>query len=351
MKRILLVFLCMNQLFVFSQNDAINRFVLPTKDIDFVGDVKNITIHHYSFSKNKKTVDTVKTINKILFDKKGIITKQFNCVKSIEDPWQTIEYDNKGRIKTIFRKNNDKISLFAEQFFNDFSEYPDSLNIYRGEKGKTEQYINTFNGKLLVKQEFYTQDTLRHYNTYQYDKKSRHLIESFINTKNGWGIVIGKSITGGKDEKTLNSNDYTTYGYSKSKDTMVITKTKFTPKHTYKEITKKLKSENFIIEIKEEYDNNYFEKSTFTYTSKDSISNNIFYYNNKREISRYYKTITTPNSQIGNWNSEVNKEKESTQTINIEIILDKFNNWTKKTYLSDNIITRIITREIEYYCH
>jgi len=122
----------MNQLFVFSQNDAINRFVLPTKDIDFVGDVKNITIHHYSFSKNKKTVDTVKTINKILFDKKGIITKQFNCVKSIEDPWQTIEYDNKGRIKTIFRKNNDKISLFAEQFFNDFSEYPDSLNIYRG---------------------------------------------------------------------------------------------------------------------------------------------------------------------------------------------------------------------------
>ena len=35
----------------------------------------------------------------------------------------------------------------------------------------------------------------------------------------------------------------------------------------------------------------------------------------------------------------------------IDIVLDKFNNWTKKTYLSDNTITRIITREIEYYCH
>ena len=39
--------------------------------------------------------------------------------------------------------------------------------------------------------------------------------------------------------------------------------------------------------------------------------------------------------QIGSWNSDVNKEKESTQTIKIEIVLDKFNNWTKKTYLSD----------------
>lgn len=352
MKRIILLFFfLMNFMFLLAQNNPINRFIIPPRNIDFKDCIKSITVYDYSINRAKEIIDTVKEVNKIHFDKKGIIIKQWNCKKSIEDLWQIIEYDNKGRIKTIFRKNNDKISLFAKQFFNDFSEYPDSLNIYRGEKGKTEQYINTFNGKLLVKQEFYTQDTLRHYNSYQYDKKSRLINELFINTKNGWGITIGKSITGNKDEKTLNPNDHITYEYNLIKDTLVITKTNITPKHTYKEIKRVLKTKRYILEVKEEYDNDYLQNSTQIYTSKDSISHNIFYYNNKKEISRYYKTITTPNSQIGNWNSEVNKGKESTQTINIEIVLDKFNNWTKKTYLSDNIITRIITREIEYYCH
>jgi hypothetical protein len=352
MKRIILLFfLLMNQLFVFAQNDAINRFAYPPRNIDYNDCIKSITNYNYSFKRNKETVDTVKTINKIQFNKKGIITKQWNFNKSIEDPWQIIEHDNKGRILTISRKNKDKISLFAKQFFNNFSEYPDSLNIYRGKKSKTDQYINHFNKKLLVKQEYYTQDTLRHYNTYQYDKKSRLIKESFINTENGWGITIGKSITGNKDEKTLNSNDYTTYDYNKFKDTMVITKTKFTPKHTYKEIKKELKSNNYLFEVKEEYDNDYLHQSTHTYTSKDSIFNCTYYYKNKKEISRFYKTITTPTSIVSNWNSDINKDKESIQTTNIEIELDKFNNWTKKTYFTNNIITELITREIEYSCH
>lgn len=352
MKRIILLFFfLMNFMFLLAQNDPINRFIIPPRNIDFKDCIKSITVFDYSINSSRNNIDTIKEVNKILFDKKGIITKQYNCVKSIEDLWQIIEYDNKGRIKTIFRKNNDKISLFVKQFFNEFSEYPDSLNIYRGEKDKTEQYLNTFNGKLLVKQGFYTQNTLRHYKSYQYDKKNRLIKESFINTKNGWGITIDKSITGNNDEKTLNPNDNTTYEYNLIKDTLVITKTNITAKHTYKEIKRVLKTKKYTLEVNDEYDNDHLQNSTQIYTSKDSISHNIFYYNNKKEISRYYKTITTPNSQIGNWNSEVNKGKESTQTIKIEIVLDKFNNWTKKTYLSDNIITRIITREIEYYCH
>lgn len=84
---------------------------------------------------------------------------------------------------------------------NNFSEYPDSLTIYATENHKTERYINHFDKKLLIKQEHYTQDTLRHYKTYQYDKKSRLIKGSFNDTKNGWGINIGKSIIGLKRRK------------------------------------------------------------------------------------------------------------------------------------------------------
>jgi hypothetical protein len=341
----------MNQLFVFAQNDAINRFVDSPRNIDFKDCVKSITIYNYSFKKNKETVDTIKTINKMQFNKKGIITQQWNFNKSIKDPWQIIEYDNKGRTLTVSRKNKDKISLFAKQFFNNFSEYSDSLNIYRGEKSKTDQYINHFNKKLLVKQEYYTQDTLRHYNTYQYDKKSRLIKESFINTEKGWGITIGKSITGNRDEKTLNSNDYTTYDYNKFKDTTVITKTKFTLKHTYKEVKKELKTNTYSLEVKDEYDNDYLHQSTHTYTSKDSIFNCTYYYKNKREISRFYKTITKLNVQVGRWNSNVGTDQESTQTIKIDTVLDEFDNWTRKVYSTNNITTQLIIRDIEYYYH
>ena len=352
MKRLILLYvLLMTQTLVFAQNNAVSRFVYPPRNIDFSGCTKSITTYNYSFKTNKETIDTTKTVDKILFNKKGTIKKQWNCNNSVDDPRQIIEYDNKGRILTISRKNKDGISLFAQQFFNNFSEYPDSLNIYRGEKRKTDQYINHFNKKLLVKQEYYTQDTLRHYNTYQYDKRNRLIRESFINTKNGWGITIGKSITGNQDEKTLNSNGYTTYHYDNYKDTIVITKTKFTPKHTYKEVKKELKKNTYSLEVKDEYNNDYLHQSTHSYTSKDSIFYCTYYYKNKKEISRFYRTVTKPNVQVGSWNSNVGTDQESTQTTKIDTVLDKFNNWTRKSYSTNNITTQLIIREIEYYCH
>lgn len=353
MKRLPLLFvLLMTQLFIFAQNNAVSRFVYPPRNIEHSGQAKSITTYNYSFRIKKDVVDTTKTVDKILFNKRGIMLKQWNFNNSEVEPWQIIEYDNKGRILIISRKDKDRISLFAKQFFNNFSYQPDSLNIYRGEKRKTDQYVNQFNKKLLVKQEYFTQDTLRHYNTYQYDKKNRLIKESFINTKNGWGITIGKSITGNQDEKTLNSNDYTTYNYNKFKDTLVITKTKFTPKHTYKEVNKELKKNTYSLEIKDEYDNDYLHQSTHTYTSKDSIFYCTYYYkrNNKR-ISRFYKTITKPNVQVGTWNSNVGTDQESTQTINIETTLDRFNNWTRKAYSTNNITTQLIIREIKYFNH
>jgi hypothetical protein len=143
----------------------------------------------------------------------------------------------------------------------------------------------------------------------------------------------------------------TTYDYNKFKDTITVTKTNITPKHTYKEVTKELKTNIYSLEIKESYDNDYLHQSTHTYTSKDSIFNCSYYYKNNKEISRFYKTITKPNAQEGTWNSNVGTDQESTQTIKIETTFDKFNNWTRKVYSTDNYTNRLITREIEYYCH
>jgi hypothetical protein len=348
MKRLPLLFvLLMTQLFIFAQNNAISQFTHSPRDIDHSGCVKSITNHNFTFIKNKETKDTIKSVNKILFNKKGIMTKQLNCNNSVNDPWQIIEYDNQGRILTISRKDKNSISLFARQFFNNFSEHPDSLNIYNSEKRKTDQYINHFVKKLLVKQEYFTQDTLRHYNTYQYDKKNRMIKESFINTENGWGITLGKSITGDKEEKSLSPNDYTIYVYTKILDTLVFTKTKFTQFLELKDIRKKLKSYNYDIEITEEYKNNHLDKYTYTYSTKDSISTSKYFFTSKKEIGTFYNLITTPNKIV--YISDNDKNSEHTTTILIEF--DKFNNWIKKTYISKNSVTELIRREIEYYCH
>ncbi len=350
MKRLQLrLLLLMTQQCIFSQNNAVSRFVTTPRNIEHSGRVKRIAVHNYSFRKNKEVVDTTKSVDEILFNKRGVMIKQCNYNDSENEPWQIIEYDNKGRILSISRKYKDSISLFAKQFFNNFSNQPDSLNIYRGEKRKTDQYVNHFNKKLLVKQEYFTQDTLRHYNTYQYDKNNRLIKESFVNTKNGWGISIGKSITGNKNEKTFYTNDDKTYVYSKLQDTTVITKTNITPKHTYIEVTKELKTNNFSLEIRDKYDNDFLYESIHNSTSKDSIFYCSYYYRDNKKISRFYKTITKPNIQIGTWNSDVGVDQESTQTVNIDTSFDEFNNWIRKAYSTDNKITQLIIRKIEYF--
>ena len=122
MKRLSILFvLLMTQLFIFAQNNAVSQFSYPPRNIEHSGCVKSITTHNYSFITNKETVDTTKNVNKILFNKRGIMIKQWNCNNSADDPWQIIDYDNKGRILSISRKDKDRIYLFAKQFFNNFS--------------------------------------------------------------------------------------------------------------------------------------------------------------------------------------------------------------------------------------
>jgi len=343
---VLLLFLLFSNPCIYSQKKPIDNNSKEILPIDFNGCVKSIAIKSFSFDKKNETIDTTTIAYKVYFAKNGNIAKQINFDKSLENEWKTIEYDELERIKTIKIKEDGKTRLISEQFFNNFSNYPDSTNIYHDGNKYKEKYINLFNKKNLIKQEYYAQDTLRHYNTYIYDKKNRLIKDNFYNTKNGFGITLGKSITGDKDEKTLWPNDSTIYEYKKIKDTLITIKLE---RKGWKEIKKELKSNIFTLEILEKYNRDFLENSRYTYKSKDSIFDCTYYYNEKREIRSFYKTITTPKSIISNWKNDFFNNEERTETVNIEIEYDAYKNWIKKRYSKDKIVTSQVTREIEYH--
>ena len=346
----ILLFLLFITPYLYSQKIPIennNKDILP---LDFNGCVKSLLIKSYSFNKKNETIDTtVAAAYKVCFAKNGNITKHIYFDKSFTNEMRLIEYDELERIKTVKINDDGKIWLASEQFFNNFSNYPDSTNIYHyGEKYK-EKYINQFDNKNLIKQEYYAQDTLRHYNTYIYDKKNRLIKDYFTNTKNGFGITLGKSITGDKDEKTLWANDSIIYEYKKIKDTLITIKHQ--PK-VWDEIKKELKSNDFSLVIIEKYSGDFLNNSRYTYKSKDSIFDCTYYYNEKRKVKSFYKTITTPKSIVSNWKSDGFYNNEArTETTYIEIEFDAYNNWIKKKYSKDNAAISLITREIEYYYH
>ncbi len=348
---IILLFLLFSNLCIYSQKKPIEN-ISNSKEflpIDFNGCIKSMAIKSYSYNKKKETTDTTASYYKIFFAKNGNITKHIYFDKSLTNEKRIIEYDELERIKTIKINDDGKIWLASEQFFNNFSNYPDSTNIYHyGNKYKG-KYINLFNKKNLIKQEFYTQDTLRHYNIYIYDAKNRLIKDIFYNTKNGFGITIGKSITGNQDEKTLWPNDSTIYEYKKTKDTLITIKLK---RKGWKEIKKELKSNDFSLVILEKYNRDFLENSRYTYKSKDSIFDCTYYYKEKKEIRSFYKTITSLKSIVSNWKSDSffdNEEKN--ETVYIETEYDAYNNWIKKKKSKDNITISLVTREIEYYHH
>lgn len=345
---IILLFLLFSNLWIYSQkkpieNNSNSKEFLP---IDFDGRVKSIAIKSFSYDKKKETIDTTASYCKIFFTKNRKISKNIYFDKSFSNEKKIIEYDELERIKTIKINDAGKIWMASEQFFNNFSNYPDSTNIYYYENKYKEKYINLFNKKNLIKQEFYTQDTLRHYNTYVYDNKNRLIKDNFYNTTNGFGITIGKSITGDQDEKTFWPNDSTIYEYKKIKDTLITIKHQ--PK-VWDEIKKEIKTKDFSLVILEKYDRDFLNNSRYTYKSKDSIFDCSYYYKEKKEIRSFYKTITTLKSIVSYWKNDFFNDEERTETVNIEIEYDAYNNWIKKSYSKDKIVTSLITREIEYY--
>jgi hypothetical protein len=346
MKNPLLIFLLFFSNQIFSQNNKIDKSIIIPREIDFNDCVKKITIKNYILNKKNNKIDTVKTISEINFSKKGNIQLLKSYNNSLNDLWSIVEFDVLGRIKTISKKNNDKMINTVNQYFSNTTEFPDSTLINTSENYK-EKYINYFKKNLVIKQEHYVNNSLQDFRVYKYNNQNQLIEDLYLNPENDTDeTVVSKS----DNQLSFYPERLTLFEYKKIKDTIITIK--ISPKFSLKEVTKKIKTDKFSLEIIDEYDHDYLAKSRFFYTSKDSISDIRYYYKNKKEIRDYYKTITTPKSIVSIWKSEISYDKaERNETINIDIVYDKFNNWIKKIYSKDNVITQIIEREIGYYCH
>jgi hypothetical protein len=346
MKKIALIFLLFISSQIFSQNNKIDKSIIMPTEIDFKDCVKKITINSYRLNEKNGKIDTAKTISEINFSKKGNVQSLKSYNNSLNDLWRIVQFDDLGRIKTISKKNNDKMINSVNQYFSNRTEFPDSTLINDSENYK-EKYVNYLKKDLVIKQEHYVNNSLQDFRVYKYNNQNQLIEDLYLNPENDSDETV---VYKGDNQLSFYPERLTLYEHKKIKDTIITTKIR--PKFSLKEVVKKLKTDKFSLEIIEEYEKDYLKNSRFFYTSKDSISDIRYYYKNKKEIRDYYKTTTTPKSIVSKWKSEISYDKvERNEVINIDIVYDKFSNWIKKIYSKDNVTKQIIEREIEYYCH
>ncbi|MBE7688986.1 hypothetical protein F6A46_12225 [Tenacibaculum finnmarkense genomovar ulcerans] len=331
-----------------AQEKSIDDYVSNIWNTEHTSSVKSIFIEHLEFYRNKESrIDTSRITNKVFYDKKNNLIKRNDYSKDLKEPTQIIYYDTLNRVSKIIRKHKGEITEVFKQYFSSNSKYPDSLNIF--EKGIKTQYINHFSHTLLTKKEFFRNNTLRHYNLYKYNSDNQLTKKLFINTKNGFGVILDKSFTGYKSEKHLNANDSTIYKYQKKIDTLIIKKYRY---NKLDKIIKKIKNKNLEIVIEDDFWNGKLNSRFSNYKWKDSIKTEYLRFNKKLEVDEYKNITTSKDKIIKRWkNSMTNERPENVEIKTIQTKYDKFNNWINKIYILDGLIEKEINRKIEYNWH
>lgn len=341
MKKLFFVLSLIYSQFIFSQTNKINKLEIIPKEIDFKGPVKKITIKNFYL--NQK--DTVKAISEIDFSKKGkvkLITQNKNLLYNY---WKIFEFDDLERIKSISQKEGSKVTNITNQYFTKKREYPDSTIINSNSKYK-EKFINYFSNNLVTKYEYYLNDTLQDYRLYKYNNNNQIIEDLYFNPDNDTDETMISSKSNNSFQFSFYPERKTFYEYKNNKDTTIVIKIQ--PKSSRKEILKKIKNKISNVEITEKYSNDKLDELEVISILKDSISRLHYRYDDKKEINNYYNQFTNSKAIVTKWTTYKN-EKESTYTINIETINDKFNNWIRKTYSRNNVVNNIIERKIEYF--
>lgn len=331
-----LVFISSN---VYSQLQPVEQYILPIRYLDYKECVNSIRVKSLYFKARKNVIDTIITENKAEFEN-GKLKSLLSIDNNTALPSQEIKYDTLERITNLKRKVYNNKTFHIIQFFSNSSQYPDSTNFYLDDH-KNESYINTFRDTLVIKQEQYTRDTLRSFRTFKYDNKNRLIGEYRINTKDGFGMTLGKSITGTKDIKTLYPNDTIIYCYYKAGDTLIRQKYS---NGKLDNINKSVTYNNQKIDVLEEYRNNYSFNKKITKSFEDSTIVSRYLINaNLDTISSI--SIFTSDKEILTW-SEIDNHPRLRIIIKTEY--DSLNNWIKKTKINDNVVKSEIIREINY---
>ena len=309
--------------FTFSQEKKIDAFLKLTDDLSVNGKVKEISITSHRINREKDTITRTTDYN---FSKKGKVNRinyhKTNLIK-------LIDYDNLSRIKKISFIKNDSTNTFLVQYFSNKTNYPDSILIHQNSN-----YIEKFiNNKLIS------------HRNYEFDRNNQLIKETYTNPKN----KSGKTFSYEKTNDGITASYYPvsniSYNYQLVNDTII--KTTLKQDLDRKEVSKTLIKKDSKIEIKNIFKNNKLKESRIIHSLKDSISNIHLRFNEKNEVKSYYNKFTNSSSITTKWTMYKN-DNESSFTIDIKTIYDKWNNWTKKIYSRDNIITEIKERKIIY---
>lgn len=349
MKKIIILTIFLFTSILYSQRNTINSYVIALRNAEHIDCVNSIYIEEYNYSKRKEKIDTSKFVSKVFYDKNDKIIKRFDYFRGFEKPSQIITYDSLTRISIIERNDGNQITKTISQYFSNNSKYPDSLNIYSKDLVKKEQTINHFIDSLVVKQELFTNDTLRNYTIFEYDSEKRLIKKLNINTKNGFGIILDKSFTGTVTRKDLNPNDSTFYKYENKLDTLIISEYE---ENKLEKVKKTFKNDNIEIEIEQGYWRGKLSNSFSTYKNKDSLKTKYIRYNDKLKLDSYRKTITYNDRIVSKWkHSMTNGRPENILITRIQTIYDKYGNWINKSFIQNEFKEREIRRVIKYNCH
>jgi hypothetical protein len=324
--------------FTFSQEKKIDDFLKLTDDLSLNGKVKEISITSHRINRKKDTITRTTDYN---FSKKGkVIRINYHKTNLIK----LIDYDNLSRIKKISLTKNDSTNTFLVQYFSNKTNYPDSILIHKN-SNYIEKYVNTFKNNLVIKREKFINNTLISHRDYEFDKSNQLITETYSNPRNKSGKTFSYEETKDGIKASYYPVSNISYNYQSVNDTII--KTTLKQDLNRKEVSKILIKEGSKIEIKNAFDNNKLKESRIIHSLKDSISNIHLRFNENNEVKRYYNKFTNPSSIVTKWTMYKN-DNESSFTIDINTTYDNWNNWTKKIYSRDNIITEIKERKIIY---
>lgn len=253
-------------------------------------------------------------------------------------------YDKYGRITNIEQFRSDTVLRTFKYIYNELTKVSSEL-VYEGNSNLLEETVITYNNNNHpVRREMLRKGTLLSYQLYNYDKFNNLNQEIFVNTPNGFGITIDKSITGTESEFTPYPNDTATIKYEYTPRRKIKTKTIF-QYGTLNSIEKNWTDRDTLISEKAEYRRGAVTSKTIIKTIKDlKITERQHLFGNP-SIFKFYSINGKDVKSEQFENSK--KISEDNYTYNYEFDAEK--NWIKCESFSNGKITSVILREIEYY--
>ncbi len=347
MKYLIAIIFLFISLHGYTQHEPSKFFVRDSTVTQTIGNVKKLQVIKLSKKSKKNSLDTVILIDQYFY-KNLKPQKRTYYYLDFSKPHKITHFDTLGRI--ILGANPIKYGAYTSKFhYTGNSIKPDSIDKYWNDSILVSQYINYFKNERIVRQDYIRKDTVRTFVTLEYDSIKRLIRKIDHNTKYGKGFSFGNGFTkDGKTKKILDPNDTTLYKHKINKDTLI---TSIYRKGKLRTVEKTLSIKELNIKVTENHRFGYVSEREIKYMWPDSSKYAKERFDEKRKIRSYRYTNINPNKTISRYHDKFyfrNKPERKT-VLNVNTLYDSKDNWIKKVYIRNNLISRITIRKIEYF--